>query len=50
MPYTNTTEKGLETLIMEQMTGSDGLFVDGLGPVAETPDEIAAKKASGTGG
>ena len=46
---TDTTEKGLETLIMRHMTGTDGLFVDGPSTVENTPDGIAAQKAGGSG-
>jgi type I restriction enzyme, R subunit len=42
MPTTDTSEKGLETLIMRHMTGADGFAVTS-GSVAEKPD------ASGTG-
>jgi type I restriction enzyme, R subunit len=47
---TDTTEKGLETLIMRHLTGEDGFFTDA-GPVGvkETPDEAAAIKAGGRG-
>lgn len=43
MPATDTSEKGLETLIVRYMTGTDGLVV--------TPDVIAEPLASygGTG-
>ncbi|MEN6432137.1 MAG: type I restriction endonuclease [Smithella sp.] len=45
---TDISEKGLETIIMRHMTGTDGL--DDVAPmVPETPDEIAAKKARGIG-
>jgi hypothetical protein len=44
---TDTTEKGLETLIMRHMTGEDGIFLDGVAPVMDTPDGIAADKAGG---
>ena len=49
MPPTDISEKGLETLIMRHMTGTDGLapVVEGL--VAETPDALAAAKAAGAG-
>ncbi len=33
---TDTTEKGLETLIMRHMTGTDGLATGAVGVVAET--------------
>ena len=46
---TDTTEKGLETLIMRHMTGTDGLLVDGPSTVENTPDTIAAQKAGGSG-
>ncbi|MEX1116117.1 MAG: hypothetical protein WEB53_12765 [Akkermansiaceae bacterium] len=46
---TDTTEKGLETLIMRHMTGEDGLFVDGAPTVGDTPDGIAVGKAGGSG-
>ena len=49
MPATDTTEKGLETLIMLHMAGVDGLFSDAPSPAAETPDEIAAHLAGGSG-
>ena len=45
---TDVSEKGLETLIMRQLTGTDGLAVKS-NIVAETPDDIAAKKAVGAG-
>ena len=34
---TNTSEKGIETLIMRHMTGTDGLAPVAEGLVAETP-------------
>lgn len=45
---TDISEKGLETIIMRCMTGTDGLdhAKDG---IAETPDELASRKAGGTG-
>ena len=46
MSTTDTSEKGLETLIMQHMTGGKGLEFTS---VAETPDEIAAAKAGGSG-
>jgi type I restriction enzyme R subunit len=46
---TDTTEKGLETLIMRHMTGVDGLSSMTDGMVAETPDALAAAKAAGSG-
>lgn len=45
---TDISEKGLETIIMRHMTGTDGLD-DVATMVAETPDEITAKKARGIG-
>lgn len=45
---TDISEKGMETIIMRHMTGTDGLD-DVATMVAETPDEIAAKKARGIG-
>ncbi len=59
MSATDTSEKGLETLIMRHMTGTDlpaeasakagGLAFAGEGVVAETPDALAAAKAAGSG-
>ena len=46
---TDTTEKGLETLIMLHMTGVDGLTPMPEGVVAEAPDTLAAAKAAGSG-
>jgi type I restriction enzyme R subunit len=46
---TDTTEKGLETLIMRHMTGVDGIFPDGGATIQETPNETAAGKAGGSG-
>jgi type I restriction enzyme R subunit len=46
---TDTSEKGLETLIMLHMTGVDGLAPVPEGMVAETPDAIEAAKAAGSG-
>ena len=46
---TDTTEKGLETLIMRHMTGEDGFFPDGGSAVQESPDGVAAEKAGGSG-
>ena len=40
---TDTSEKGVETLIMRHLTGSDGLFAGGAAAVTETPGEIAAE-------
>src|SRR5258708_37662458 len=49
MSTTDTSEKGLETLIMRHMTGVDGLVFAGDGIFAETPDSLAAAKAAGSG-
>ncbi len=46
---TDTSEKGLETLIMRHMTGVDGLVFTGDGALSETPDALAAQKAAGSG-
>ena len=46
---TDISEKGLETLIMRHMTGTDGLAPLAEGLVAETPDALAAAKAAGSG-
>jgi len=46
---TDTTEKGLETLIMHHMTGEDGFSSASEPLIRETPDEIAAGKAGGSG-
>ncbi len=46
---TDTSEKGLETLIMRHMTGVDGLVLDGGNVGSETPDALAAAKAAGSG-
>ncbi|TVP81308.1 MAG: type I restriction endonuclease subunit R [Puniceicoccaceae bacterium] len=46
---TDTTEKGLETLIMRSMTGEDGFVPTGAENVAETSAETAANKAGGSG-
>src|SRR6266540_2514701 len=46
---TDTSEKGLETLIMRYMTGTDGFAPMAEGLVAETPDSLAAAKAAGSG-
>ncbi len=43
---TDTSEKGLETLILQHMTDGEGVTFSGM---AETPDEIAAAKAGGSG-
>ena len=49
MSVTDTSEKGLETLIMLHMTGVDGLTAVPDWMVAETPDALAAAKAAGSG-
>ena len=49
MSVTDTSEKGLETLIMLHMTGVDGLTAAPDWMVAETPDAIAAAKSAGSG-
>lgn len=46
---TDISEKGLESLIMQHMTGVDGLVLADDGVAAETPDSIAAQKAVGSG-
>ena len=46
---TDTSEKGLETLIMRHMTGEDGLCASGTQEAAETPDFMAEQKAAGSG-
>jgi type I restriction enzyme R subunit len=46
---TDISEKGLESLIMQHMTGTDGLIFEADGITAETPDAIAAQKAAGSG-
>ena len=46
---TDISEKGLETLIMLHMTGEEGFFIQAEGAAAETPDELAGKKAEGAG-
>jgi type I restriction enzyme R subunit len=46
---TDTTEKGLETLIMRHMTGEDGFAADAGTGVNESWDAIAAGKAGGSG-
>jgi type I restriction enzyme R subunit len=48
-PTTDISERGLETLILCDMTGEDGLFEDATATVAETPDGMAARKAEGGG-
>jgi type I restriction enzyme, R subunit len=49
MSTTDTSEKGLETLIMKFMTGTDGLVFGVGGAVAETSDGIVAQMAAGSG-
>jgi type I restriction enzyme R subunit len=49
MSVTDTSEKGLETLIMLHMTGVDGLTAVPDWMAAETPDALAAAKAAGSG-
>ena len=46
---TDTTEKGLEGLVMCHMTGQEGLFTEGEAPTMETPDASAAGVAGGSG-
>lgn len=46
---TDISEKGLETLIMRHMTGTDGLAPVAEGLITETPDALAAAKAAGSG-
>jgi type I restriction enzyme R subunit len=46
---TDISEKGLETLIMRHMTGTEGLEFAADGIVAETPETLAAAKAAGSG-
>jgi len=46
---TDTTEKGLETLIVRHMTGGDGFHAGSGSGLQDTPDEIAAGKAEGSG-
>ena len=49
---TDISEKGLETLILLHMTGTDGLapVTEGAADTwAETPDAISAAKAAGSG-
>jgi type I restriction enzyme R subunit len=45
----DTTEKGLETLIMRHMTGEEGFFGEALPHFEETSDATAARKAGGGG-
>lgn len=49
MSVTDTSEKGLETLIMLHMTGKDGLAPAAGGMAVETSDAISAAKAGGSG-
>jgi len=49
MSVTDTSEKGLETLIMLHLTGVDGLTAAPDWMAAETPDALAAAKAAGSG-
>jgi hypothetical protein len=49
MPPTDISEKGLETLVMRHMTGTDGLAFAAEGIVAETPDSQAPANAAGSG-
>jgi type I restriction enzyme, R subunit len=49
MSVTDISEKGLETLIIRHMTGTDGLVREAEGAIAETPDAFAAAKAAGSG-
>src|SRR3989449_8151967 len=49
MATTDTSENGLESLIMHHMTGTDGLLFAADGVTAETPDALAAQKAAGSG-
>ena len=47
--HADISEKGLETLIIRHMTGTDGLAPVAEGLIAETPDALAAAKAAGAG-
>ncbi|MGH7991179.1 MAG: type I restriction endonuclease, partial [Limisphaerales bacterium] len=49
MSVTDTSEKGLETLIMLHSTGVDGLTASPDWMAAETPDALAAAKAASSG-
>ena len=49
MSPTDTTEKGLESLIMRHLTGTDGLTVEPGYAAFETPAQYAAAKAAGSG-
>lgn len=46
---TDISEKGLETLIMRHMTGTDGRAPAREVAIAETPDFLAAAKTAGSG-
>jgi hypothetical protein len=49
MPPTDTSEAGLETLIVRHLTGTDGLPGSATAAAAETPNAVAAAKAGGSG-
>lgn len=49
MPPTDISEKGLETLIVWHMTGTDGLAPVAEGVAADTPDALSAAKAADSG-
>ena len=49
MPPTDTSEAGLEILIVRHLTGTDGLPESATATMAETPDAVAAAKAGGSG-
>ncbi len=49
MPPTDTSEAGLETLIVRHLTGTDGLPGSATASAAETLDAVAAAKAGGSG-
>ena len=49
MSVTDTSEKGLETLIVLHLTGRDGLAPESASLISETPDAFAAAKAAGSG-
>ena len=49
MSATDTSEKGLETLILLQLTGVDGLTSVPDWTAAEMPDALAATQAAGSG-
>lgn len=46
---TDTTEKGLETLIIHHMTGGEGFFPEDVSSILDTPDDRAADKAGDSG-